>query len=389
MMVVEPTTGGTARHVVELAVGCRRRGLEVHLVCATRRDADFRDALRELCNDGVTVDEIGMRREVRLRADGAAAIRLRALIRSARPDVLHLHSSKAGAVGRGAVFGLGRHRPAVVYTPHAYAFLAQEGMLNRWSYWCAERALLPWTDRVVAVSESEGRVARRLGAEAGVVIIPNGVDASRVALREPELHAVLRVGWLGRMTWQKNPEAAVKISLALTTLGVEHALLLGGDGPNREHVLDTIRALRVERSVRLLGWVHDTAEFHRNTDLQLMTSRSEGLPYAGLDAMAQGVPVAGFDVPGVQDLVRHGVTGLLAAPGNTDELAAHIARLASDPELRRRMGAAAQHRVREEFRLENQVDRLCRLYQSLAQVRPNPAPITSLTTWPTSSPTHL
>ena len=367
MMVVEATAGGTARHVVELALGCRRRGLGVHLVCATRRDAAFRNTLPELRASGVVVDELDMRRQPHPARDALAASRLRRTIVSAEPDVVHLHSSKAGALGRCAVIGLGRRAPAVVYTPHAYASLAQPGVLNRWAYRCAERVLLPWTDRVVAVSASEGRIATRLGG--AVAIIPNGVDAERTVPARRREHGPLRVGWLGRMAWQKDPESAVVASYVLAQLGVEHELLLGGAGPELPRVTAAIRRYRAEHSVRVLGYVHDTAAFHAGIDLLLTTSRYEGLPYAALDAMAHGLPIVGFDVPGVNDLVTHGVTGLLAPRGDPGALAAHAARLARDPGARAAMGAAARKRVRAEFRLDTQLDRFCDLYETLAARR--------------------
>ena len=368
MMVLEATDGGTARHVVDLALGSHSRGLTVHLVCATRRNPEFRHTLSQLRDAGITVHELDMRRRVDPLRDIAAVVQLRSLIVSVAPDVLHLHSSKAGALGRSAIVGLGRRRPVVVYTPHAYAFLAQPGRLNRWIYRRVESALLPWTDGVVAVSESEGQAACRLGAKDRVVVINNGVDASSISSR-PSGETPLRVGWLGRLAWQKNPVAAIKTSLALSDLGLDHELLLAGDGPDREQVLAAIRELRAETSVQVLGPIRDTAAFLAGIDVFLTTSRTEGLPYAGLDAMAHGLPIVGFDVPGVRDLVDHGVTGLLTAPADPGELAAHVARLGRSEDLRRSFGDAAQRRAQNDFQLRKQLDELSLLYRSLAAGR--------------------
>lgn len=365
MIVLEATDGGTARHVVDLALGTHARGLTVHLVCATLRNPEFRHTLARLREAGITVHELDMRRRVHPLRDLTAVVQLRSLILSIAPDVLHLHSSKAGALGRSAIVGLGQRRPVVVYTPHAYAFLAQPGRLHRWVYRRVERALLPWTDGVVAVSESEGQAAFRLGAIDRVVVINNGVDTNtRPSRRSGE--TPLRVGWLGRLAWQKNPVAAIKTSLALAGLGMDHELLLAGDGPDREQVHAAVRDLQAEASVRVLGHIRDTDAFLAGIDVFLMTSRTEGLPYAGLDAMAHGVPIVGFDVPGVRDLVNHGVTGLLTAPGDPGQLAAHVARLGRSEELRRSFGDAAQQRVRSEFQFCEQLDQLSLLYRSLA-----------------------
>lgn len=368
MMVLEATDGGTARHVVDLALGSHSRGLTIHLVCATRRNPEFSHTLSQLRKAGIIVHEFDMRRKVHPLRDIAAVVRLRSLILSTAPDVLHLHSSKAGALGRIAIAGLGQCRPVVVYTPHAYAFLAQPGRLNRWVYRRVESALLPWTDGVVAVSESEGQAACRLAAKDRVVVINNGVDASTNPSRRSG-ERLLRVGWLGRLAWQKNPVAAIKTSLALSDLGLDHELLLAGDGPDREQVLTAVRDLRAEKSVRVLGHIRNTDAFLAGIDVFLMTSRTEGLPYAGLDAMTHGLPIVGFDVPGVRDLVDPGVTGLLTTPGDLGELVAHIVRLGRSEELRRSFGVAAQRRVRNDFQLRDQLDKLSLLYRSLAAGR--------------------
>jgi len=364
MIVLEATAGGTLRHVVELAPRLQARGYSVHLVCSTRRRPACSLVLEDLREAGITVSEMDMRRDVDPLRDCAAAFRLARLIRRTKPDILHLHSSKAGALGRAAMALLPGRSPAVVYTPHCYAFLSQPGNRNRTMYRWIERALLLWTNRVAAVSESEAAAARGLGACHKVRIIANGValPCTPAASADPR---VFRIGWLGRLVWQKNPEAAVTVSFVLNQLGIEHELIMGGDGPGRSSVEAAIRDLGCGHSVRLAGHVSDTTAFHGSLGAFLMTSRAEGLPYSGLDAMAHGVPIVGFDVPGVRDLVNHGADGLLSPTDDPGALAAHLARLAQDPELRCRFGAVARARVRAEFLVERQAERLCSLYRSL------------------------
>lgn len=366
MMVVEATAGGTLRHVLNIATGSHQRGIAVHVVCATRRNPAARAAIAALRDAGVAVDQIDMRREIHPCRDAAATILLRRRIAEIGPDVVHLHSSKAGALGRAAVAGMGRGRPFVVYSPHAYAFLTQPGRAFRWMCRCIERALLSWTDCVVAVSRSEAQAATMLGGDAAVLTIPNGVDASRGApLPGPrEATAPLRIGWLGRLVWQKNPHAAVRLSVELSRRGVRHELLLGGDGSDQPGVVSLIRRLRCGNVVRVLGFVTDTDAFHAGIDVLLMTSRGEGLPYVGLDAMANGRAIIGFDVPGIRDLIEPGVTGLLAPEGDVETLAAQLERMARDPTLRAALGSAARQRVRRHFSFERQLRAICQLYES-------------------------
>src|SRR4051812_19161135 len=100
MQVLEATAGGTARHLIEIASGLRAAGAEVHVVCALRRDAGFGAELARLRAVGVTVTELDMRRRIAPLADAQAVWRLARLFEETRPDVIHLHSSKAGGIGR-------------------------------------------------------------------------------------------------------------------------------------------------------------------------------------------------------------------------------------------------------------------------------------------------
>jgi glycosyltransferase involved in cell wall biosynthesis len=375
MIVLEAAAGGTLRHLIETALGCRRRGAQVLVVCSGRNHPAAVPALQALHDAGIEVEELSMRHEVDLIHDAVAALQLRRLIQRTAPDVLHLHSSKAGAIGRIAVMGMGSRAPEVVYTPHAYAFGTQPGKFRRWAYRWIERTLLRWTNRIVAVSASEGQAARSLGAPERVRVCSNGVDAATHLLAqdaEPPADGPLRIGWLGRMVWQKQPEAAIIVSFVLTRLGVKHRLKMGGDGPARYKVIQAIRHFEVGASVDLLGDVSEPDSFHGGIDLLLITSRYEGLPYAALDAMAYGLPIVGFDAPGVRDLVVHGETGLLAQPDDAGALAAEIMRLARDGECRRAFGAAARRRVMAEYRLDHQIDQLFDLYRSAAKSRVRP-----------------
>ena len=117
--------------------------------------------------------------------------------------------------------------------------------------------------------------------------------------------------------------------------------------------------------VRFLGFVPEPDNFYPTVDIFLNTSSYEGLPYSVLDAMAWGLPVVGFDVVGVNDLVLPKETGLLAEPFRIDEMAELVVELASDPVRSRALGQAGHDRARTHFRLDKQIDGLMEVYRSL------------------------
>lgn len=217
-------------------------------------------------------------------------LRLRSLIREVDPDVVHLHSSKAGLAGRLALRGA---RPTL-FQPHAWSFTAVEGAVRRATLaW--ERLGARWATRVVCVSEGERAVGVASGIDARYVVVPNGVDlrrfspGSREAARE-----VLGLGdeplvvCVGRLHRQKGQHFLLD---ALPDVRVA----LVGDGPDRESL--------AARGAWLVGETDDVAAWYRAADVVVQPSKWEGMALTLLEAMACGRPIVATDVPGTRELL--------------------------------------------------------------------------------------
>ena len=236
LCVVQPTAGGAATCVSQLARAGTEAGIDVTV--ASPSDGEL----------PLLVEAAGARwRSIRLvrRPNPADVLRVadvRRLLRAA--DVVHLHSSKAGAVGRLALLGV-RDRPACVYTPHGWPWLVGGPMA--WAYRLFERVAAPLADTIVAVSPGDAEAgARVLGAGAcRLRVIENGVDVDHyrpegpVADRSPEPLVVC----VGRLTEAKGQADAVA-ALAGMASGQAH-LRLVGSGPDREALARSAERLRV------------------------------------------------------------------------------------------------------------------------------------------------
>ena len=182
LQVVEATTAGVGRHVLELSVGLQQAGHAVTVACpavreGAQRDTGFVDRLRAA---GVPIALVPMRRSLRPLADWRAYRALARLIglQSKRYDVIHCHSSKAGALGRlAARRAAGLSRPAVVYTPHAFAFLGAGRLPQRWFYRAVERWLgRTATDLLICDGPSELALARQRADRPGRTAGDGGRD---------------------------------------------------------------------------------------------------------------------------------------------------------------------------------------------------------------------
>jgi glycosyltransferase involved in cell wall biosynthesis len=114
-----------------------------------------------------------------------------------------------------------------------------------------------------------------------------------------------------------------------------------------------------------LGYQQDVARWYRACDAIVLTSASEGTPVTLIEALAAARPVVSTRVGGVEDVVEDGVTGYLVRPGDTHAVAERLAILATDPELRRRMGDIGRGRVLERYAVDRLVEDVDRLYRSL------------------------
>ncbi len=369
---MEATIGGTRRHLVDVAAGQRALGLDVHVAVATRRDPDFPGDLERLAAAGVGVRRIEMGRSLSPVRDGADLWRLCRLLEELRPDIVHTHSSKAGVLGRVASIrtGIGRR----VHTPHTLAFLFRDmfGPVRRRVFFELERRLCARTERVIAVSESEGRTVRESGVidPGRVRVIPNGVEVSSGTKRVP-----LDLDALGLDP--RRPCAAVigllnvakGQDLAIDALGAcpELQLLLVGHGEEREALEARAARLGVAGSVRLLGFRSDVAEILASVDLLLLPSRWEGMPYVVLEAMACGVPVVATPVDGAVDLIEDGGTGWLAREVSASALGETLGQvLALTADERRDVGERGREHVARHFTRAAMVDAVVELYEELS-----------------------
>jgi len=222
--VSQPTDGGCAIAVRFLAEAGTRAGHTVTVACP--RQSDLPGWITDV---GAHWHPLPMVRQP-TPGDISAVLRLRRLFQ--RADVVHLHSSKAGALGRLALRSLGKRAPASCFTPHGWSWLVGGRMAP--AYRTFERVAAAWTDVIVAVSDEEadaGRVVLRPGF-AQMTVIPNGVDTERFCVEGPRASRSAQplIVCAGRLTVQKGQDLGVRALAHLQTAGAW--LRLVGEGPD-------------------------------------------------------------------------------------------------------------------------------------------------------------
>ena len=367
--------GGAALSVIELAAEQQSRGHEVAIVAGTLAPGE--DSMEYLAaeRDVHVLPLPALQRELSPRRDAGAVRALRRILRERRPHVLHTHTAKAGTTGRVAARLAGRARPAaVLHTFHGHVLSGYFSRRRERVFRAIERTLARGTSTLIAVSDEvrDELVAFGVAPAERFAVVPYGFDLSGLGGegRRVELRRQLGlgektfvVGFAGRLTAIKRPEDLVRTLAATRDEGVDAALVLVGDGPERDAVESLARGLGVEAHCRLDRYPRDMQAGYAAFDALLLTSQNEGTPVVAIEALAAGRPVVATDAGGTRTVVEHGASGFLAPIGDTAALGRHLAALARDPELARRFAEHGSADVRARFSLERMADDVEALYR--------------------------
>ncbi|MGP4109631.1 glycosyltransferase [Streptomyces sp. 4N509B] len=370
--LVQPGEGGVARAVADLVREQAALGIRTVVLCPPGGTL-----ARAATAAGARVRCWLAAREVGPNLPWEVLFAARA-IREARPDLVHLHSAKAGLAGRLAVRG----RLPTVYQPHAWSFEAVEGVTARLARaW--ERHAARWADRVVCVSEGERARGEREGIDAAWSVIPGGVDldgfpaADGVERRQARaalaaVHGLPQraplVVCVGRLCRQKGQDVLLRAwpEVAARLPGARLAFV--GDGPDASRLRGQATRLGVP-GVLFAGPTSDVRPWYAASDLVVLPSRWEGMALAPLEAMAVGRPVVVTDVGGGRECLPPGhAADCLVPPGDAGALAGALAGLLENAERRRVLARQASEHARAAHDVRRVAADCCRLYAELLGV---------------------
>ncbi len=376
-VIARLNVGGPALHVSYLARGLAERGYETTLVAG---DVGRGEESMEFVADQAGVEVVrlpGLVRELSPLRDLVATVRLAQLIRRLRPDIVHTHTAKAGAVGRAAAVLAGLRRPVVVHTFHGHVLRGYFGRTGSLVFRAIEMALARVTDSLVAVSpEVRDELAGMGVAPASrFTVIRLGIELEpRVHCDEDPIELRQRygigrdrfvVGWFGRMTAVKRTDDLLASLASLRERGVDALLLLVGDGIDRDRLEQLAHDRGLAKACLFVGYQEDVAPWYAMCDVVVLTSANEGTPVTIIEALAAGRPVVATKVGGVPDVVEEGVTGFLVRRGDTHAVAERLELLARDEGRRLSMGETGRQRTLDRYAVPRLVDDVDALYREL------------------------
>ena len=349
---------GVARCVADLVTDQVARGWEVTVACPS--DGWLHDEIERL---GARHVHWLAWRPPGPRVFGEVR-RLRRILDSVAPDVVHLHSSKAGLAGRLALRG----RLPTVFQPHAWSFEAASGAVRKGAVaW--ERFGARWAHVIVCVSHAERQHGVDEGISANWQVVPNGVDLDAFSEASPEERARARerlelptgplAVCVGRLSHQKGQDVLLEAWPSVLD-GVQGAqLALVGSGPDEERLRSAARD-----GVLFAGQRDDVHDWLAAADVVVMPSRWEGMSIGLLEALARGRSVVATDVAGSAEAIGDDA-GAVVPVGDTLALADAITARLQSSELAAAEGHAARARAEGSYDLRRTTAAIAELYSEL------------------------
>jgi glycosyltransferase involved in cell wall biosynthesis len=351
-LVVGTTSGGTGAHVRMLAAGLTERGIGVALVGPSSADASFGFGAIA----GVTFSPVEFGDRPRP-GDVAAVLRLRRLLglgsaAAQRPDVVHAHGLRAGALTVLALVGL-RHRarPGLVVTVHNGP--PAGGALRLLVYRLLERIVARGSDLVLCVSpDLEARMSSAGARRVGRAIVPAPLAPSASATAANSLAASETIGAaatgrpvvlaVGRLAPQKGIGTLIEAAARWRDLDPPPLLAIAGDGPLAAALRARAASLGIDAA--FLGHRDDVPSLLADATVFVLPSRWEGQPLILQEALRAGAAIVATRVGGVPDLVGDDAA-VLVRPGDAQALAGAVRAVLTDASLAVRLRAAASRRA--------------------------------------------
>lgn len=350
--------GGASVHLLDLALGAKNAGHNVTLYVGG--NGVF---IEKATSVGLScVSLMHMQREINPRSDFLGFFELRKELKKSKPDLVHLHSSKAGILGRLAAKSLGL---PTVFTAHGWAFTEGVSLKRRKLYLFVERFMAKFTDKIIAVSEYDRQLAlnSKVGNEILILTVHNGMPDLPKVQRKNSIESLVKLIMVARFDTPKDHLLLIN-ALSQLEQGNWH-LEFVGDGPLLDQAVKKVELLGLTQHITFSGACNDVAKRLEQADVFLLISNWEGLPLTILEAMRAGLPVIASSVGGVPEAVIDNQTGYLVPRADVEALTQAIQKILNNEDIRLLLGEAGREKFDEEFMFDSMLSKTLNIYHQV------------------------
>ncbi len=332
-----------------------------------------------------------MKRAISPVNDIIAYTKLKAIIRKFKPDIVHTHASKAGALGRRAALSL--KVPVIIHTFHGHVFDAYFSSAKTSIYKQIERSLAEKTTKIIAISENQKNDLVNkfhICPEEKVEIIPLGFDLSKFQENMPQKRELFRknfnidsdeiaIGIVGRIVPIKNHKLFIKaVKYVAENSDKKVRAFIVGDGESRSETEEYAKSLGINYTdarktkekalLAFTSWQKDVDFTMAGMDIIALTSLNEGTPVSLIEAQAAGKPIVSTNVGGIENVIIPDKTALLSDIKDESGFLKNLLSVVKNSELRLSMSQKGWDIVKDRYHYLQLVKNMKNLYYKLLDI---------------------
>lgn len=322
------SAGGVDRYIRMLLKYMNNEQFENVIICSY----DFHK--RNYIGLVIAFEYVEMQRTIGL-GDFKSIISVRRLIKKYKPDIVYVHSSKAGAIGRIANIGIKNH---CFYNPHGWAFKMRCSKKKQMMYTVIEKMLVPLCEKIICISESEKRdaVEKNICKEKKTQVIFNGIDieAYKSRIRNEIKRSYLKiseeafvVGMVGRITQQKAPDIFIRAAKTIKHEIPNAFFIIVGSGEQENEIRKFAKNNGLENSLYITGWVDNPLSYVELFDVASLLSRWEGFGLVLPEYMMCEKPIVATDVDAIPNIIQNDINGILVPADNAEAVSSAVIRI--------------------------------------------------------------
>ena len=313
-------------------------------------------------------------------SDRKALKKIKTIIKEFKPDIVHTHAAKAGALGRKAAFDC--KVPVVLHTFHGHVFHSYFGKFKSEVYRRIEKRLASRSSGIIAISDQQKIELSEKFAIADknkIEVIPLGFDLNQfqdnLEIKRKKTrdkynlsNDQIAVAIIGRLAPIKNHKLFLDtIDIVNRQTSKKTVFFIVGDGETRKEIEEQIEQIKINQSIdiRLTSWIRDIQTFNAGMDIICLTSNNEGTPVSLIEAQACNIPVISTDVGGVKDIVFNNETGFIVPKNNVEKFAEKLLLLIEDKKKREKMSQNGWSFVKDNFHYQRLVKDMELYYKKL------------------------
>ena len=358
-IIGDSTLAGAPRHLLSILENLDRDKFKVSCICPPGPLAGEIKSIKP----HLDLDVISMDSRFSLKSIN----RIRRAIDFIKPDLIHVHGTRAGALGRLAA--LGSNIP-IVYTEHlwTHSFKLNNRFLN-YLHHIGGWFLDLFTSQNIAVSQAvkDYMIAANISYAEKIEVIYNGIEPTKTKAKIFSDSQKIVLGTVGTLLPLKGFQFLIQALPEIRQEFPEVNLEIIGEGPFKPALVREVKKQKMEKFVKFLGFQADIEKCLEKIDLYIQPSISESFGLAVVQAMSVGLPVIVTRTGGLPEVVTEGKSGLLVEAGNKKELIKAILTLLRDRGLARRMGEAARRDAVTRFSLKDMIDQTENLYEKMVK----------------------